>query len=104
MSCPSAAFCAEVDDNGDASLFDGVAWSHPRKIIQPGTGGLISVSCASAGHCATVSDTDAVELHGRRWTRPELVDPEQAMSSVSCPLVSFCVAVGNFGEALTYSP
>jgi hypothetical protein len=103
VACPSTAFCVTVDNNGRAFQLNGHVWSGPRRVIEPGIGGLISVSCGRPRHCVAVSDTDAARLDGRRWTRPDMVDPGQAMSSISCPTTSFCAAVGDFGEGLTYS-
>jgi hypothetical protein len=37
------------------------------------------------------------------WSSPQSIDSNNDLSSVSCPLTSFCMAVDNNGNALTYS-
>jgi hypothetical protein len=57
VSCPTAAFCAAVDDLGEALTFDGSRWSPPAEIDSSpagGSGGLTSISCPTAKFCQAV--------------------------------------------------
>ncbi len=57
VSCPSASFCAGVDQNGqghgDAVMYNGVTWSAPKEIDPTDT--LQSVSCPTTAFCAAVA-------------------------------------------------
>jgi hypothetical protein len=99
VSCPSATFCAAVDENGNALTYNGTSWSAPTD----NSGGFLdSVSCPSATFCVAVDENgNALTYNGTSWSAPNHIDDGNA--SVSCPSASFCVTVSNNGDALTYT-
>jgi hypothetical protein len=50
VSCSSASFCAAVDSDGRAVIWDGRGWSAPRP-VDPRGGGLTAVSCLARRYC-----------------------------------------------------
>ena len=107
ISCPSASFCAVVDNSGYAITYNGSSWSSPEDI--DGTNMLLSVSCPSASFCVAVDNKGNVLTYsGSSWSSPEPVDPHgfggtiQAGPFVSCSSASFCVAIDEDGNAYTY--
>lgn len=110
VSCPTSAFCAAVDNNGDALIYNdsSKSWSQPD-YIDPVDGRLTAISCPSAKFCAAVdSNGYAFYWNGKAWTQPtfSLTSPIDAtggpLESVSCPSASFCAAVDSDGNALTF--
>ena len=79
-----------------------LTWTSPQ-LIAPSSGGLTSVSCASANFCATVAGGGgyAVVWDGSTWAGPQSAGPD-GLASVSCTSASFCVAVTR-GYAVTWS-
>jgi hypothetical protein len=79
VSCPSALFCAAVNDgNGYAMTYDGSAWGSVIRSIEM-SGGLRSVSCASAAFCAAVDDAGNAFIYGT---------PPLSPVSTSLPVIS----------------
>lgn len=101
ISCPTAAFCAEVDLGGDVLTETSGTWSAPLNIDQAG---LVSISCTSATFCLALDQLgDAFSFDGTTWTESLAVD-SVPMTSVSCaPGTATCVAVDVAGNSLTYS-
>lgn len=88
-----------------------VSWSRPTEIIgnQEALSVQNALSCASTSFCVFVASSDqgmngaVITYNGHRWSRASRVDPAgNGLSSVSCPSVSFCVAVDGGVNALTY--
>jgi len=115
VSCPTDVFCVVVGTHGDIRgqmrTYDGARWSAASDI--PGTRGAGPASCPTASFCAAVVSTGvegevttAVStFDGSTWSAPTPIDdPEHpvSISAISCVSSSFCVAVGGYGEALTY--
>jgi hypothetical protein len=111
-SCPSAAFCVAVDENGNAFTWNGRSWSLPVS-LDPIAGVLTSVSCASATFCVAVDGNGyAFAWNGTSWSKTAYsvtspVDPRGGgLTSVSCPASAagtFCVAVDTDGNALAWT-
>jgi chitinase len=106
VSCPSAAFCAAVDRNGDALTGD---WPVARD-IDPIAGLLTSVSCPSAAFCMAVdANGHALRWDGTSWPVPDWsqsspADPRGGpLTSVSCTSAAFCLAVDDGGHALRWN-
>jgi hypothetical protein len=100
ISCPSAEFCAAVGDSGTpggpntVATFDGDSWSTS---VLPSAGvsdRLFDVSCATNSFCVAI-DLDGISLtyDGRTWS-PHRAPALRGATSVSCPVRSFCMAVG----------
>jgi hypothetical protein len=105
VSCPSASFCAAVDNKGNALTYNGSSWSAPANIDStPYPNSLWSVSCASSSFCAAVGGNGtALTYDGSSWGALANIDGTYPLTSVSCPSASFCAAVDNNGNALTYN-
>jgi hypothetical protein len=100
VSCPSANFCATVDDVGNVLTYKGSSWSSPMEIDADY---LASVSCPSSSFCVAVDDSgDALFYNGSSWSSPTEIDPDNLIA-VSCPSANFCTAVDQEGNALTYT-
>jgi hypothetical protein len=107
ISCPSRRFCAAVDGGGYATTFNGDRWSRPKDI--DGQLYFWSVSCASSSFCVAVGNFDpganqVVVFNGRSWSKPAQIDDAggNQVDAVSCPSITFCVAVDDAGNVLTF--
>ncbi len=64
VSCaPQAAFCVAVDTSGDFLTYDGLQWSAPEST--GGDGGLLAVSCPTAGFCSAASVVGSAQSYTR---------------------------------------
>ena len=99
MSCPSASFCAAVDDFGNVLTYNG-SWSGPTNIDSANP--LSSVSCPSASFCVAVDAQGNALTYNGSWSGPTNVD-SAPLDSVSCPTASFCAAVAYQGSVVTYN-
>ncbi len=112
VSCSSATFCMAMDYMGNALTFDGTSWTTPTATIAYQLP--VSLSCPTSTVClATATGVGnaggpvfAEEYSGGSWTSTTIdssyFDVSYA-SDVSCPTTSFCVAVDDAGDAMTYS-
>lgn len=127
LSCPSATFCVAVKSSGPVLRWDGGRWSalpQTRRLPLPGTTFVDAVSCGSTRSCmlygvttapAGTADGNAVSSYTswvepwspRGWGTPTELDRFASMEdlgviqSLSCPTVTFCLAVGgHFGSAV----
>lgn len=107
VSCPSAEDCTAVGDywNGSAQVTLAERWSHNMWSIEPtpnptGTGqdlSLNSVSCPRGGVVCTAVGGSLIERwDGSKWSieHPPRDGSGVNLEGVSCPSVSFCIAVG----------
>ena len=99
VSCPDAAFCMVVDDQGRAVERHDGAWSAPRSLQDTG---LTSVSCSSPTFCVAVGVNGAAFVfRGATWSAAKSIDPKSAdqidgygtssLNTVSCPTATFCI-------------
>ncbi len=99
ISCVSTNFCIAVDINGDAIEFNGTSWISPVNIDPTGFG-LAGVSCAAVNVCVAVDNKgDTVSFDGSRWFTPFSIESTDALTSISCPSTSECVATSFNGNA-----
>ncbi len=106
VSCPTATFCAAVDNTGGALTYNGTNWSG-RSEIDPGALNGLSVSCPTAGFCVAV-DTGATLkaflYNGTSWLGAgNNIDPAHELYSVSCASATFCAAVDQDGGVVTFN-
>ena len=88
-----------VNNSGEAFTFDGSTWSAPVSFDAGGTPN--SVSCVSAGFCASVdTQGDAFTFDGTSWTEASF---SSALRSVSCPSATFCMAAAGAQQMLVYN-
>lgn len=103
VSCPTASFCAAVDDllpHGHGFVFNGQHWSRPISIGVSAD----SISCPTTTFCAAVSQTGKVLYYKNgAWSKATSIDASGTLTSVSCASASFCVAVDANGNALADS-
>ena len=102
VSCASPDFCAAVDQNGDAMIFNGQSWSAPDPIdagvVQP----LATVSCPAPGFCTAMDGFgQAFDYTSAGWSTAIGVENSAGVTSVSCASESFCVAVDISGNVVT---
>jgi hypothetical protein len=112
VSCPTAAFCAAVNDTGDAFTWNGKTWS--AGVDVDSTAGtnmndeFASVSCASSSFCVAGDDlSDVYTFNGSTWSAADQLNPSDTSASVSfsvsCPTTSFCLAVDGNVNDYTYN-
>ncbi|HEY1653329.1 MAG TPA: hypothetical protein VGG09_15700 [Acidimicrobiales bacterium] len=113
VSCPTAEFCAAVDDTGNAFTFNGKTWS--KGVVVDSTAGtnmndeFASVSCASSSFCIAGDDlSDVYTFNGSTWsTTADQLNPSGMSASVSfsvsCPTTSFCMAVDGNTDYYAYN-
>jgi len=94
VSCASPTFCAGVSQKS-VSTYDGTQWS-ASVVVAPGEN-LISISCASARFCVTISEHDgrAYVFNGTGWDTGTVLNAQAQTSAVSCPTATFCMAWAN---------
>ncbi len=101
VTCATDTFCVAIDDNGNATTYDGTSWTSPTPIDTRIR--LSDVSCPTTAFCMAVDDSGyAVAFDGSDWSAPVLVDPNGRPSAVSCASASFCASVGFDGTATTF--
>ncbi|MHB1486851.1 MAG: fibronectin type III domain-containing protein [Acidimicrobiales bacterium] len=116
MSCPSATYCVDVDQSGDAITYNGTSWSAPVQIDPKVNGNgewLTGVSCPTTSFCAAIDSLGyAVTYNGTSWSAPVLVSGPGSggggtnaleLLAISCPSATFCVAVDNNGDTSDFN-
>jgi len=111
ISCATSDFCAIVDADGDAAIYNGVRWSSPTAVVD--SSGLVAVSCPSTGVCFAidVQSDEVFRYAGGKWklsddlnlSTPQGGSEPNSLAAISCGSRSFCVALDAFGEAFTYN-
>jgi hypothetical protein len=101
VSCPTANFCAAVDNQGSARTFNGAKWSNPVLLDTDPTGpaiddpNLSQVSCWAPRRCIAVSATGfTFELTSGGWTNLKLGfdQPHNAYPiALVCVSTTFCM-------------
>jgi hypothetical protein len=104
VSCVSTTFCAAVDQEGNALIYNGTSWTLPATIDNPSVvAQLDSVSCVSSSYCVAVDQRGgALTYNGTVWTRLA-IDGTTELPSVSCASTTFCAAVDTAGKAFVFS-
>ncbi len=110
VSCGSSSFCMAVDSVDyidEVVTWDGTAWRGYRGGSPPPANSFSAVACAARHACAEAGSNNGGNgsvvgwWNGHDWGLDRLNDggpPEgsgASMNSVSCPSVSFCMAVGS---------
>ena len=114
MSCPSAGFCAAVDNKGNSLTSTNptggaAAWTLHSAI--DGTNDLEGISCPSASLCVAIRQTDFTEtiltstaptVNGP-WKSRKVEPANQffTLFGISCPSKTLCVAADDNGDVLT---
>jgi hypothetical protein len=124
ISCPSTSFCVAVDAIGRALRFDGNRWSAPLPIepaamaaadLAQRAAGIVGISCPTATFCGAVTGLGRVLTYGgHSWSTPIMLEPAPlqsqalrlgipALTGISCPAPTRCVAVDSSGKIFTYN-
>ncbi len=91
MSCPTTSFCAAIDQDRAAVIYNGSSWSKPQ-LIDPQSF-LVSVSCPAANFCLAVDlNGQSVTYNGTTWSAPVTAEAGALFDTVSCASATFCVA------------
>jgi hypothetical protein len=98
VGCASTGYCAAVDAEGNAFAFSGQSWTG----TSGDWGSVSSISCVSSTFCVSASG-GLSQWNGDQWTMPNPYGSASPFTGVSCPNVSFCVAVDAGGEALQWN-
>ncbi len=112
VSCSSTAFCTAVGTAGDRSDIGGLvdvdaggSWtgtqiSDDRTANFTEGGGLNAVGCPVVNSCVAAGvEGEVYSYDGHGWT-VAVGDPESAITAISCPDASTCLAVDGAGNAL----
>jgi len=101
VSCAASTYCVAISDTPNTMVFDGKAWS---SVTGSAPGGLLSISCPTAGFCMGVDGATYVTLHGESWSAPHPIVGLQGdfVRSVSCSSKSRCVVLGLGGRSETW--
>ncbi len=89
VSCPTDTFCAMVDLNGFATIYDGQQWSSLRQV---GIGPLWNISCAAANSCLATGTAKTAIYNGAGWVSGPPLPATSIVSKVDCPSTTFCLA------------
>jgi hypothetical protein len=108
VACPGPSSCLAVgsSDNGNlAERWNGTSWRIVPIPTPPGSGGLFSLSCATASACTAVGVAFnlqggyllAERWNGTRWSiqpTPLFAGAQDINAAVTCPTRLVCMAVG----------
>jgi hypothetical protein len=101
VSCGSTSFCVVSDAQGGVVILDDGVWVPNDSLYRANYAG--GVSCVSASFCVSSSGADVATYDGTDWTTVTQVG-YGTIDSVSCPVVSLCVAATSTGTAVTFQP
>lgn len=103
VSCASPEFCAAVDANGNAMIFNGQSWSSPDPIDPGVVEPLATVSCPTASFCTAMDGYGQAfsYTHGT-WSAAVGVEADAGVTSVSCISATFCAAADLSGNVVTF--
>ena len=100
VSCPTATFCAVVDNKGNAITGSGNTWTSSSI----GTAALNAVSCTSNAFCMAVDNSGGAHLDvNGSWSTRQLNNGGKSVTGVSCTSSLFCVAVDTKGKTFAYN-
>lgn len=98
VGCAPSGYCAAVDAEGDAFAERGGSW-----VRTAGDWGSVSaISCRSASWCMSTSGGIS-HWDGQRWSVPNPHGVSSSFTGISCPTTTFCAAVDQRGEVLSFN-
>ena len=105
-SCVSESFCVAISGFNALRFVNG-GWLVPEHFTSY-AGSNEGGTCASTTFCVAFEDSEVWTYNGASWSAYSIIEPINGgkgarLISVSCPTISFCVAVDDSGNALTYN-
>ncbi len=116
VSCPTAHFCALVDNTGQVWTWSHGRWLPTRSFTEPATAspsppapvalyapGRVGISCPSPTSCTAVVGATVINWDGSSWSRLPTPWPSPGVvsgSALSCPTATLCAIVS--GSVVTY--
>jgi hypothetical protein len=107
ISCSGKTFCMTVGKLGSEAIMNGKFVK--RSPLLDGGRSLTDVSCASPKMCVVIDNAgnylvwDGSHMSGAHPLYDNGTTTKASVTSVSCPVVSFCMVVGDGGEAFAIS-
>src|SRR5581483_1802482 len=109
LSCTSTTYCLRTDEQGYATVFNGVIWSTPHQIDAPtGISDPVLHSACVGTSCVAVDTYDNFlqTSDGTTWTAQGNIGDQTGMTakgidSLACATATLCVA--GDGDATTYA-
>ena len=104
VNAPGGTSSGKAPAPGTGPTTSSSGWGAPVP-IDPGGGGLTSISCTNPTFCVAVdAKGNALTYNGKTWSSAQTVDPHGGgLTSISCTSQTFCMAVDADHEALTYN-
>ena len=103
VSCPRAGFCVAVDAGGNALVYNGTSWSQPVSIDFERLLRELDLLYDVEVLRRSGRGGSALTLTSGSWSAPYPAGRGVGiLVSVSCPRASFCAAVDESGDELTY--
>jgi hypothetical protein len=104
VSCASAGFCAVTSSGPRAYIHSAGALTGSQLTGSSGLPAhLTAISCPAVGSCVATGLHDAYQYANGTWSRGTLVQSAHMFTSISCPTVTFCMAVDDGGDVDTYN-
>ncbi len=107
VACPSARFCAIVDNTGSIWTWSDGTWLPTRSFTAPGPGGIgdpvslyapgrVGLACPTPSACTAVIGSTALDWNGSAWSEEPVAwgpQPGPTSAAVACPTPSLCAIV-----------
>lgn len=100
VSCPTATFCAVVDNTGHTAVMRNGSWLPPQAFAEGGPGpvslyqaGRVGITCLNNSFCAAVVGTAVLDWDGTTWTEepdPWTVTSPTGPTAIACPSTHLC--------------
>ncbi|MGH9081538.1 MAG: hypothetical protein ACRDYE_15940 [Acidimicrobiales bacterium] len=103
VSCPTAGFCAVVDNTGHTYVRRNGGWLAPEAFGQPATGGValyqaghVGIACLNGSFCTAVVGASILDWDGTTWSEAPSTwtsTPPPGPAAIACPTTHLCAVV-----------
>jgi hypothetical protein len=106
LACPTATFCAVVDNTGHIYVLRDGGWLTPQAFGEPGTGvslyqaGRVGITCPSSSFCRAVVGVSLLDWDGTTWSEEPTTwtsAPPPGPTAIACPTIHLCAIVAGAG-------